>query len=69
MIIVKWKVKKSKYTNNTLYINGKVIKPNEKLHMDNPNCSFCGNEDESLEYLFFQCQQVFSLWESLKMYL
>ena len=30
--IAKWKVKKAKYT-NTLYINGKVIKPNEKLHI------------------------------------
>ena len=32
IIIAKWKVKKSKYT-NTLYINEKVIKPNEKLHI------------------------------------
>ena len=31
-------------------------------YMDNPNCSFCGNEDETLEHLFFQCQHVFGLW-------
>ena len=38
-------------------------------YIDKPNCSFCDNEDETLEHLFFQCQYVFSLWESLKVYL
>ena len=38
-------------------------------YIDKPNCSFYDNEDETLEHLFFQCQYVFSLWESLKVYL
>ena len=32
---------------------------------DNPLCSFCNQESEDLQHLFFECDQVLQLWNTL----
>ena len=33
---------------------------------NNPNCSFCGSEEESIEHLFFHCPFSSNIWEEIK---
>lgn len=50
-------------------INHRIIATNKFLHMikkvDNPNCSFCNNEIETIEHLFWNCEFVQILLEQL----
>ena len=55
-----------KVLNNIVFTNEKLF----KIKMtDSPQCTFCKNEIESLEHLFYSCEITRSFWEALRSYL
>ena len=52
-----------KVLNNIVFTNEKLF----KIKMiDSPQCTFCKNEIESLEHLFYNCEITRSLWVALR---
>ena len=55
-----------KVLNNIVFTNEKLF----KIKMiDSPQCTFCKNEIESLEHLFYNCEITRSLWVALRSWL
>ena len=55
-----------KVLNNIVFTNEKLF----KIKMtDSPQCTFCKNEIESLEHLFYSCEITRSFWEAPRSYL
>ena len=50
-----------------------IVSTNEKLSKikmtDSPQCTFCKNEIESLEHLFYNCEMTRSFWVALRSWL
>ena len=50
-------------------IINKILGTRALLHkmsiIDNPSCSFCNQQSEDLPHLFFECEQVLQLWNTL----
>ena len=48
----------------------RIIATNKYLYRiklrNDPLCSFCNNDDETIEHLFYNCSYVSSLWENVK---
>ena len=62
------KIREFQYTvlNNLVFTNEKLF----KIKMiDSPQCTFCKNEIESLEHLFYNCEVTRSFWVALRSWL
>ena len=67
-VSLKTKIREFQYTvlNNIVFTNEKLF----KIKMtDSPQCTFCKNEIESLEHLFYNCKMTRSLWVALRSWL
>ena len=63
---------KTKIKNSNMVLNN-IVSTNEKLSKikmtDSPQCTFCKNETESLEHLFYNCEMTRSFWVTLRSWL
>ena len=52
-----------KIFHNILYLNNALFKCNLS---DSPLCSYCGQEPETVQHLFYECQFSKKLWDEIK---